>query len=274
MSRRLLILVASIALVACNRSSNEEFDLVRSFTIDWQDPQVLALTWAMETCAIWGTQPTIARACLERQDEARHLLDGVVTCQRSENIGYAACARVDRWARGKSQDLFQIVKLSGSPGRDEDLASLRGLVRPSNPFIGVLWTSDDRWLALRLGAWKELAATLLGLTVVAVSIRRLRSRAQRSTATLTKAHVPIPVPVPAPVAEATASESICVETAPSPLPEDENVGIESVVENIEVEPEMAAEEAAAIARKEARVVARRAAADAAQREFDQVKGLF
>lgn len=274
MSRHFLILLASFALVACNRNSDEEFDLVRSFTIDWQNPQLHALTWALETCAIWGTQPNIAGACSKRQDEARHLLDGVVTCQRRENFGYIACVRVEKWASSKSHDLTQIEKLSGSTGRVEDLASLRELARPSNPFIGALWTSDDRWLALRLGAWKELAATLIGLIVVAASIRRLRSGAQLRSATLTEAPLAIPLPAPEPVSEAIPSTNIRAEAAPGPLPKSEDVSNESVVENIEVEREISAERAAEIASKEAKAVARRAAAEAAQREFDQVKGLF
>lgn len=270
-----LVLVLIVGLTGCGRHTPEIFDQVRETRIDWTNPQLADLALALDTCGAWGNEPAIVRACAERRQEARAVVDGILTCQQPENAEYPACQRVRDWVLSRPPGIAELMRIAGTRGTAADLSNVRNLLRPSNPLIGGAWSNDDRWLSLLAGGWMAITlacAILCAGAAVALLVRSKRPPVGES-ATIPTA----PQTAPPPPFTSNDLRRIIREDAESRRAanaEADRIAAAQEAARLAAQSALAAEHAAERQRQDEEAAALRAAAEDAKRDFDQVKDLF
>lgn len=269
-----LVLVLIAGLTGCGRHSPEIFDQVREIRIDWTNPQLADLALALDTCGAWGDEPAIVRACAERRQEARAVVDGIVTCQQPENSEYPACQHVRKWVVSHPLGIAELLRIAGTRGTTAELSNVRNLVRPSNPLINGAWSNDDRWLAFLAGGWITITFSCAALGLGAAVSLQIRSRPRPASEPPTTA---IPPPTPAPSITSVDLHRFIQEDAErrrAANAEADRIAAAQEAERLAIRSALAAERAAEQHRQEEETAALRTAAEEAKRDFDQIKDLF
>jgi hypothetical protein len=268
-----LLLIAGLA--GCGRSSPEAFDQVKGVRVDWTNPQLADLALALDTCEAWGTDAAIVRSCAERREEARAIVDGIVTCQQIENAEYPACERIRAWADSRPPGIAELLRIAGTRGTATDLSTVRNLFRPPNPLIGGAWSNDDRWLSFLAGGWMGIAIAIAVLGVgamVAIWVHSRRPPVGNSATISAAPQAPASPPFTSVDLNRLIEED--AERRRAANAEADRVAAAQEAERLATQSALAAERAEARQRQEEEAEALRSAAEDAKREFDQIKDLF
>lgn len=269
-----LALALIMGLAACARVNPEVFDQVRGVRVDWTNPQIDGLARALDTCEVWGNDPAIARACAERREEAREVVDGIITCQQSESAAYPACQHVRNWVVSHPPGIAELLRIAGTRGTPADLSNVRNLFRPSNPLIDGAWSNDDRRLAFFGGGWITigLGCAMLGLgAAVAFRIRSRRLQVDEFSNIAPPPQTPTPAITPLDLDRFIQEDAEHRQAANA---EADRIAAAQDAERLAAQSALAAERAAERQRQEDEATALRTAAEDARREFDQIKDLF
>lgn len=270
-----LALALIVGLTGCGRRSPEVFDQVKNVRVDWTNPRVAELALALDTCEVWGDDPAIVRACAERREEARAIVDGIVACQQIENAEYPACERIREWVHSRPPGMADLLRTAGTRGTAASFSTVRSLLRPSNPLIGAVWSNDDRWLSLLAGGWITLALVCAVLGAGVAVRLRVRSRGP-PVGDSTPIPVSPQIPVPSPLSSGDLQRFLHedAERRRSANAEADRIAAAQEAERLAAQSALAAEHATERQRQEDEANALRTAAEDARREFDQIKDLF
>lgn len=206
-ARRFLLAALITSLAGCGVGRNDRLDQVRDFKIEWSNPRLADLNYALDTCRVWGDEHAYAMHCAKRSDEARAIIDGLVTCQDQANSNYPACQHLGDWLTQHAAAVEELLRNASPQGHAADLSAPQNLYQPSNPLISATWSNADRAMVMANGAWAPVGFSVLALAAVtAAGLRRyVRSR---SAADFRAAGASIGVPEP------TAPTNIALEVAP------------------------------------------------------------
>ena len=187
MTNRLLpaVMVAA-AVSACSSGHIDLYDQVKDFRINWSDPQLGDLGFTLAICEASGTEREIAKHCRTRRDEARAIVDGVVTCKEAENATFPACQQVNEWRSFHEIALAEFLRRTSPDGLPADLSSVRNLCQPSNAMLRAVWSDADRRLAFADGAWMTVIAFLVtSIAMPAALVVTIRNRRRMDASVLT-----------------------------------------------------------------------------------------
>lgn len=286
MRHRLLLAAAVVAAVAaCSSGQIDLYEQVKDFRINWSDPQLSDLSWALVTCEAFRTDGAIARHCSTRRQEAQLIVDGLATCQEPENVSYPACQRVADWRSTHEIQLADFLRRYTATGITADLSSIRNLYEPSNPMLVAAWSNADRRLAFTGGAWLSLLE-VLGVLATFATLLFARSRRRRTHATplpMTpstvepEAEPPIvprsatPSPIQAPETVVTVEVAVAQRIAEDPV--DVSSALDEERERQARATRLAEENEPRRQRRAEQIAKRRAADEQARKEFDTFNDL-
>lgn len=177
-ARRFLLAALIASLAGCGAGRNDRLDQVRDFRIEWSKPRLADLNYALDTCRVWGDERAYAMHCAKRNEEARAIVNGLVTCQDQANANYPACQHLGDWLARHAAGVEELLRNASPQGRAADLSALPNLYLPSNPLISAAWSNADRAMVMANGAWVPAAVIVLALAAVTAAglRRRVRSR--------------------------------------------------------------------------------------------------
>ncbi|MFO1398116.1 MAG: hypothetical protein U1F48_13730 [Burkholderiales bacterium] len=179
-AQRFLLAALIASLAGCGIGRNDRLDQVRDFRIEWSNPRLADLNYALDTCRVWGDERAYATHCAKRNEEARAIVNGLATCQDRANANYPACQHLGDWLAQHASGVEELLRNASPQGHAADLSELPNLYLPSNPLISATWSNADRALVMANGAWAPLAFTVLALAAVTAAglRRRVRSRSE------------------------------------------------------------------------------------------------